>query len=210
MPNLEQGQIIALTCQYTVYGQRNLLTHHYFVNRTGGFGDVSLSDAFSDWATWSSTFGGLENVIVDVFGQDVSMNFAQFQIIYPTRYAYVRGVGFTGTGSVVGGTLPQNVAAVITLRSDLSGRNQISNKHIGGVPATFTENGEVTTDAIEDYQLVQAALLSTVNVGDAPDTFALIPVIYHKGGLTTSDTLVTGSVQNTIRVMRRRTVGLGI
>lgn len=104
---------------------------------------------------------------------------------------------------------PPNVAAVITLKTDKAGRDQVANKHLGAVPLGFYVAGILTEDAINVYDNVAASLTNTIPVSNGADEFDLIPVIYHRSGLTTSDTITQRQVNNTVRVMRRRTVGLG-
>lgn len=210
VPNLDAGQIISVALQYRVNSQVNLLTHHYHVARLEGFGNITFPEAVAELETAYMALGGLVNVIVDVWSEQVSLEFLQAQIIYPTRFAYVRTFGVVQEGTVAGAPLPQNVAAGITVRTAEAGRDQTGTKKIGGVPPTFVVGGLLTLDAVGLYEPVGAALVAPVEITNGVDTFLLTPVIYHREGGTTSSTVDNFVVHRESRVMTRRTVGRGI
>jgi len=131
------------------------------------------------------------------------------QLIWPTRFRYAVELP-NATGSIIA-TGPGNIAATMTNWSVKAGRDQISTKHIGPLPPSLQSSGSLTNDGIASMLALQASILADINLTPAANGLWR-PTIYHKnlkvGGLI-SDDLVSGIVFDQVRVMRRRTVGLG-
>lgn len=136
-----------------------------------------------------------------------------YQIIHPTRYV-AQKVDKTG---VVGGntftTLTANVAVCLTKRGDLAGRKFISTTHLLGTTVDgFIEDGRLTPFAATALGLISTKMKGFVTVGvDLGDVNAFWG-IYHKDGGTDEEkwTNITSVLtQQSVRVMRRRTLGIG-
>jgi len=129
------------------------------------------------------------------------------QVISPTRYVKdVFAGGGAGTSAIDGHWA--NSAAVLTRRGEEANRKNISTLHIcfpseapavaGKVPAAYkTDMG----DFANQVKATQALAALSVN---------LVPVIYHKTGTPNYSAIKSVLTQDTVRVMRRRTVGVGI
>jgi hypothetical protein len=141
------------------------------------------------------------------------------QAVYPTRYALqFREVAVVGTRP--GALRAQNVQASIQKASDLAGRSRVGSLHIGALSVEDYAAGNITAA----YELVLAGFVANflsgplVTVGLPNNSWH--PVILNKEPIPNTDpvrfrikgsTLITNyDVKSTLRVMRRRTTGLGI
>lgn len=103
-----------------------------------------------------------------------------------------------------------NVAAVLTIRTQKAGRNQVSNKHIGPLPSDGYDIGRVSPTLLTPLEILADNLRTALGT---PDGGIYQPVIYHKSGGGPGDNvdvLHSAVVQQQIRTMSRRTVGRGI
>jgi len=129
------------------------------------------------------------------------------QAITPVRSVKVtRAINPPASGTHASPATVANDAAVLTFRTDLGGRNQVSNRHIGPVPDSVSDQGLI----IPAYRLLMGTfatrLLSPVApVGLGGNMDAVVPHV--KTG--TKNVLKTFVAQDTSRVMRRRTVRVG-
>lgn len=139
-----------------------------------------------------------------------TIQIAQAQIIYPTRYAYVRttaGLGLPGTRAATSTAL---LDCVITMQSALSGRTEVSNFKIGPASAVDFTNGTLGADIMGVVDLYRENLLQpvTTTVGLAQ----FVPGIFHPNfqpGGEDFSRYVTGYVQDTARAKTTRTVRRG-
>lgn len=120
-----------------------------------------------------------------------------------------RAHNLEGQWPVAGSTA--NLAGVITRRGDLAQRNNQSNLHILAPSDTSAATGGVLTQAYKSaLETIKAEIMEVRIINPAAGAVSLVPVIAN-GPLATQVTpITTVDVQSTMRVMRRRTVGLGI
>lgn len=129
------------------------------------------------------------------------------QQVYPVRSRVV--AAFTDQQGTRPTANTANQAAVVTYQTDLGGRDQISSNHFP------------MSDQDSVAGLVQAGLKTNIDLfAEIRRTFfspvgsqaSLNPCIYHRGpNANPKFHLITAHVvQNTSRVMRRRTVGVGV
>lgn len=115
-----------------------------------------------------------------------------------------------GTNASVANT--SNVSQVITRRTDNSGRDQVSDLHLPAPTATAAiVNGFLSAAQQALLATYAPVLYTSISVLAGAATFD--PVIYHKvvaEGQPNYDIVTSFKVQQTVRTMRRRTVGLGI
>lgn len=129
-----------------------------------------------------------------------------YQWVTPVRYAAVTLIPTVRTGSIVTEPLPANVCAVITRQGDLAKRTDISNLHIPGLPIAAVADGYIDgAHAAKLQELIEIALAEAV-VGFGT---LMKPVAFHRSAPALSSVLRTGYVQDTSRVLRRRTVRVG-
>ena len=191
-------------------GQRVMLTHTYMVTNTGpGVDDVLAMDSLLT-AVRGGAGGG--DILESAYRVSVGTNYTLEEItcqkiagIRTVKRSFARNVpGNGGAASLTG-----NIAAVVTLRTVLAGRTQVSNKHIGPVPDVvgLVTGGFITGAYDANLTVTKNALL--VGFTDAVLGVTWAPCIYHRGSIALPSQVTTGVVQQTVRVMRRRTVGQG-
>ncbi len=129
------------------------------------------------------------------------------QMIYPSRYA---GKGFTINlgGDVVNiGLDVTQTAAVLTRRAVIATRRGVSNLHTPIAIADSTiDAGVLSASALTTLGEIGNGILGTTNLGDG---MTVRPVIYHRLFNPAFHYVETFIAQSTLRVVRRRTVGLG-
>jgi len=120
------------------------------------------------------------------------------------RSAYVTN-SINAAGEAAGASTG-NLAGIITLTTDFSGRNQISNKHIGPLPDGEYNDGLLDAGYVVTLDALATALLTEIST----DTAQLVvePVIWHQPG-TTADLLVGRRIGDRTGTMRRRTLRVG-
>jgi len=129
------------------------------------------------------------------------------QHISPSRYAgigYVKNIG----GDVVSvGIQVTQLAAVLTRRSVVATRRGVSSLHmpLAADPITI-DTGVVSAATLTAMGEVGNAILGTGNIGDG---MSVRPIIYHRAATPLYDYIETFIVQPQVRIVRRRTVGLG-
>ena len=132
---------------------------------------------------------------------------AAHQQISPSRFA---GKGYTMTQA--GDRAEDNmsitqIAAVLTRRSVVATRRGVSSLHMPvAVNTLVIDNGVLSAVTQTDIGAVGNAILNTGSLGDG---MSVRPVIYHRNAVPVFDYIETFIVQPQVRIVRRRTVGLG-
>lgn len=212
MPVAQVGDIFELVARGICFNQEIQLTHHYRLIVVPADTEVSTITTFIINEARGGAGGNdqLEGEYLDLLPADYLLTQWSGQMVYPNRYAkkfQTRDVAGTNAGA----TETANQSCVITLQSDYSGRDQVSNKHIGPLPQTagVQVNGLISAG----YKALMFALrvqlsMRFENIGG---TIQLDPVIYHRTGVGGHfDNITDGYEQTTVRTMRRRTVGVGV
>jgi len=180
--------------------------HYRVVNDTSALTTIAGLDALNTYLADTTTALRPGKVLRDSQSGDVFFSSVNSQRIYSTRTLYrTQAIGVAGA---YGGAVPitGNNAACISFKGAAGARNNISNRHIGPMPADGMAGGILTPA----WKLQMTAL------GDALDdpialslgTINLLPIINHSGAAFSD--VVGFSVSDRVGTMRRRTVGLGI
>lgn len=206
---LSAGSVVLVSFRGGFAGQRVLFTHTYRVLTAGAAGTsyaqemaallnrlVAVNQLWPKWlACLPNNFSGIE---------------LRAQAISPVRQvAIVRPQPEPGTFNAAG-QIP-NISAAVTLRTALAGRAFVATKHIGPVAESAVEAGFIS-DALNTplAEFKNAAITDVVPSGFDVPTYR--PVIFHrnpKPGQPSTTDVISGAVQDTSRVMRRRTVRVG-
>jgi len=195
------GAILEATIRGSLASQTTLSLFHYMLNDT----------AIPDGAAFLTTFNTAFNIaggVVDKYRlcccEDFTLNEVRYQWIYPTRFRSVSFAPFIGTGSIVDQSAPPNVAQVVTKRADVASRRGIGTLHVPSVP-----NAQIADGKLLGGQLTRLSALGTA-LSAALVTARMDPVLLRRD-LPAASPIITSTVaQETVRVERRRTVGLGI
>lgn len=207
MPYLiNTNDIVLVTLRYRVGNQTCLNNVHYRYEGSAPIADgaTALQDLISDLKT--DAVDGWVVPIVSATSDQVVFNQITGQKIYPTRYApQVTLMGNTGGQAVA--AYPPNVSACISKKIELAKKGRVGRIEIAGLPQDTAVNGLWTSGTMTNLEVV-ANNLKLDRVAGAEGPFK--PIVFNKKLPATSEIISATLVQQTARVMRRRTVGLGI
>lgn len=204
---LPENAIIEATYEGVIHNQRCLSVYHYRVeelsSETTIAGEMTqFLDAFT-----SNNVGDLMTTYLVFVPENYELIRAVAQPIYPTRYRrFIATVGGTGAGSPSPVT---NVQGSITTASPLAGRRYIGGKRLCVSP-TDCENGNLKAATKTILLAHSDAMLEDLQPDAGNGVYR--PVIFHRSPNINprySD-MTIAFPQETARVIRRRTVGLGI
>jgi len=203
--------IVEITYNYSFANQRYMNVLHYqkFAPQTVVTDIPTELDQIKTEAARVGA-GTLSTAIHDCIPPNVDVDFVRVQEIYPSRSAVVDS-GSLGAGSAINNAVTGNIAAVITKRTQFAGRDQVGAVHIPCVPPDECADGEIDNGGAY-YASLQALAGKLIDNLVPVGTGALYrPVLFHRLTQPPTSTQVWSTiVQPQVRVMRRRTVGLGI
>jgi len=102
--------------------------------------------------------------------------------------------------------MPSNTAQVVTRRGDLADRRNVSTLHLPGVPVAQVVDSFLT---ITQQDILQSFGVSMLQEFVTPGGAELRPVAFRRVDPVASRPLTETFPQETVRILRRRTVGLG-
>lgn len=205
---LEVGDVVQVTYESSLSGQTILNILHYKVSTAG----ITISET-TQLGVYAAYFANPAatpcplKFLVAALGDNQVMSNVKCQRVFPTRGVYVQeDINSTGTQDPAG---TPNIALSVTKRTRLPGRKGIGRVQVGGLPNTAYVNGILTAA----YSNIIGPLLSNfaLPVTIALDGSVLTPVVYGTGyeGLDRSE-IFQVQLEQEVRTMHRRTVGLGI
>jgi len=211
---IAEGDVIEWTVKMNLYAQTVLNVHHF--RAYPGFVEKDALDVFNEMNSELGTAGGaVVNLMRAATSVDLTFESCIFQKIYPIRYAraeYPYGV----FGSDLAPANTANIAAVLTKQTDRATERgahlhvgQTGSIHIPGIPNDKYALGSLNVDYKTDKLLPIGVELLT----DWTEAFLekMLYVLWHAGATPKSSDVVTEIFpQDTVRVMRRRTKGIGI
>jgi hypothetical protein len=205
MPGLPFNSIIEVAFRGSLISQRTLNVFHYRVLSPSSIPVVAdeMSALTSVIAnnTGTNLFSSLRAVTPDnYFFTSISA-----QPIFPVRWR--RSVRLTAQSGQRTEATVTNLQASITLVTDFSGRSHVGGKRIA-LSQADTANGNVINTLQVPLNAVADACKVPITVTNGDGTYA--PCLYRRNGQGNRFTDITGAFrQDTARVIRRRTVGLG-
>jgi len=206
---VEAANIIEVTLLGRCADQAVQNKFHYAVTEVDGPPEPS-SDVFDTLHANLTAGGGLIKLIQLMAPEDYEIINTRYQVISPVRqvgYPKVTNMGGLNTFN----TQTANVAFCITKRGDLAGRKNISTSHIiGTTDPALMEDGLLTPAAKTLAQTIADFINNEVSFTVVDTAYDLGSVIFHPTDPLNPTPITSCVVQDTVRVMRRRTVGLGI
>lgn len=212
------NSVMQVTLRGTLFNQTVMNTFHYRVDSGGGV----LADGAAALSQMNDALGipdSFYDTYQRVLPPQVVNIIADLQWIDPDRFVKrTFPVWPLGTGAFTATT--PNLSAVLELRGDIADKRSIGTKHIPGLGGVAVAGG-----------LVQAALLADLEEfgqqARLPQTVGgrtMTPIVFGRARAAYTDKfgvlhpaigksyrpITEFTVQTTARVMRRRTVGLGI
>lgn len=211
MADVAVGDIIEVTFEGLLHGQQILTKWHYRCGSIVG-GVLTQEDMATELHTKMHGATGLKTAYQLCLPSQWSGVFDWYQVIKPTRYvAFKIGTsGDAGTSTFDANTA--NVAFCLTSRGELAGRKYVKTSHIP-MPedSGFAVNGYVNALGLTALGNLGLKVRTTLQLINGGRTAEMVPIIFHRNGLAGQNyTYIVDTIpQPTIRVMRRRTVGIG-
>jgi len=205
--NLAVGDKVEVTFEGVLCGQIIQNKFHYRVaSIVGGAIDQEAAFAALD-ASWTLPLGLYFTYTLFLPDNWLSTK-NSYQVVKPQRYiAYKYAHALTGNSTF--NALTANMAAVFTKRGNLGQRDNISTTHLPlSEDSGIYTNGKLTPATQATLATLAAFFKTDQAIVAGAVTVTYTPVILHPDGSATDITSVV--VQDTVRVMRRRTVGIGI
>lgn len=207
MATLLAGDKVLLTVTGVLLDQRIMMTFPYLCTEIGS--SVQQDDAFTAFRNKLCEANGFMDKLMSVVPQNLTAIEMWFQVLWPVRWNK-----FIKTSTAAGGrsddvAVTPNLAQVITRRADRSGR-----KYRGSVHIPFAITSENAANGVIDAG--QLTLLGAfagkvaTEIVTASPTIHFAPSLFHRPISADPDPVTEAFPQATVRVMRRRTVGLGI
>jgi hypothetical protein len=202
--DLGANDIIEVVIEGRLDGQQTISTFHYRIASLDGAHPMmsELENLIGKLRAPNKLWEKYQNVTSDQLNH---LNMYA-QVIYPIRYRYTNAAEADQTGGVDSSAFPANVQASITRASERAGRAYVSHLAVPGVPIGALEVSQVTVDYKEALNELAEVMLQSVVLTSGTQ---LNPIIFHKELSPNYSDLVVAFAQDTSRVSRRRTVGLG-
>lgn len=205
---LAVGDVIALTYKSTYQSQQIRYVLHWRVTVPG---TSTTPEADLDAMAANFINAGVNTLLDSLLNVHVAgfvFNSAEAQRVSPTRTISMESAT-DSPGTVVGTESPANTAVVITKRTLTAGRRGIGSLHLSGFDSTSQTNGILVAPLLALYQTVSTEVLNARTVTAVG--MSIEPGLFNPGmGPSFFSRLFDTNVQDTIRVMRRRTVRVGI
>lgn len=207
MPALSIGDLALYTLRGSLYDQKIISTYGYLVDAITGTPDLFVAlDALIEKL---NDVGGIRATYLGCCPPEYHMEEEWAQKISPTRFRAVKNVVDEFGLFTDGQARTANSAASITRRGDEAVRAAVSTLHVPiGQSGEEIAEGRVT-QALLDALNVHAAQIK-LDVTTVVGTVTWTPVIPNPANPGLSIVITDAFAQDTVRVMRRRTVGLGI
>jgi hypothetical protein len=206
MPVLHATDKILMTFKGTLIGQTILNTFPLTVISVTGTPEVN--DCLDALEAKIAGAGDLKTAYLNAVADNYTLDEIWLQVIFATRYrkkVYTIAAG----GNSGANSLTPNVAGVLTRAGDQANKHNIGAIHLPiGTDDTSIVNGKLQATQKGLLNTVGTKCRGTVSTSSPAVTYAYSLFQHDPAGLPSFVT--TTFAQETARVMRRRTVGLGI
>lgn len=198
--------IIEVRLSTQMSGQHMLNVWHYQTNFSIPQDGPTVYDAVHDFLC----VAGIDNMLSKYQAMtNTALDFTDLavQCIYPIRNV-ARTYDIAEPGLVEGAPLPQNVQMSLLKQTDLAGRKYRGRMElVGFTVGDYAEGvwGEAILDAANLFKLELLDPITFVN----GTLQTLTPVLFHRATPSSPTPITSMSLKNTVRVARRRTVGVG-
>lgn len=214
---LPAGTILEVKIEYQANLQQCMNVLHYVlrVNSNDVTPNIISQNALDVFAAIGAN--SIIGAMRPLMSGEVAFTRVTTQFIHPTRFVVWDRAVVAGGDSAETCTA-QNIALTIQKRAEVAGRHAQGSFHLGGIADDMVAFGFATAGAIANLTALATELqASRVVVGLTPSLF---PAILNKVPIPNTDPVkyeISGATEalqhlphDTIRVMRRRTVGLGV
>lgn len=202
--SVPDGGIVECIFEGRVLGQQMISVFHYQLDLAGGSTDGGV--ALDALKVQLNAAGGPHAKYMSCMSQQYNTGRIRLQWILPDRYAYREYLPTNTDGQAPTDVVAPNAAAAINKRSDLAGIHGHGVTHMPAVSIDFVTAGEINAAGLLAYvDFAEQMKTDMVTIGSG----TYHPIIYNRA--TPGDVVfITGyAIDNVLRVMRRRTVGVG-
>ncbi|HKY46322.1 MAG TPA: hypothetical protein VJM50_24730 [Pyrinomonadaceae bacterium] len=207
IPLIAAGDIIQIVPETRLFGQTCLNILHYKCRNAPSVGDTYVEQLTQIMTNITTSPGSWYTKMLAAMSEDALVTQLTIQVVFPARRPYVR-VGAGGGGGIAADALPPNSTAQITKRSEVAARGRAGHFALPAVPMTKVASGVLLPAyVLTELADLAAALQAPLNYGTFGD---YDPVILNVAAPNSSPVILQCDVQQEVRIMRRRTVGLGI
>jgi hypothetical protein len=198
------SSILELVANMTVNGQQCMSVFHYKYNTGSSIPDGRA--AAVDFLNKIRVAGALKDAYVGCISDQIVDITWRAQWITPNRFRHVFLAVAPDAGTAAANPLPVQVSAAITKQAQNATRHGSGTLHMPGVPTSFVVDSLITLVGHTAYLALcdKVILPITLTGGQILD-----PVLFNRVTPNNSETIIQAFAQNTSRVNRRRTVGVG-
>lgn len=205
---LPAGTIVAVNFVGDWLAQRYMLTTTWRILITTSVQDTSqdaqsIAVHFTDTSLTTNFIQRYRQCL----GSDYTIREVNAQAIHPIRHVKA-SVNLAYSGQFIGTITSGNLAAIITLRTQLAGRTQVSNKHIGPLAQESLSGGAPGFGLPAALANFGAKLTQNEVAPAGPNSITLVPVIFHRDS-GQHDVVLNHVVGTRLGTMRRRTLRVG-
>lgn len=202
------GSLIEVRVTTEVAGQSCLNVLHYTVR--AGAAPITNGPAYLDAINvLALNDDGLWPLVLRMTGRMADpavIRSVASQAVFPTRYRAVTRTS-DRPGVAEEPAMPPNVALTITKATDSGARGSTGAFHLAGAPLSAATAGRWSLGYIGGTATLASLLFASFTPVDGLGT--LDPVLWRRTPPGGTRPVVTTIIQPTVRVMRRRTVGVG-
>jgi len=206
MAGINMGDTLEITVEGALLGQRTMNIFHYNViaPSTAPSFIVAMNALLADWLN-SAT--GPQLMILAAAAQNWECQNIRGQRLWPTRSLAVYQVDGRPGLRPADCTAP-NLSAVITKHGEFGTRKDVGSFHLAGLSDLDYTEGLISGPQLTRMDALATRIRTTLVVAGG-GTEAL-PCLIGEDGPAATRTIVQCEVQDTLRVMRRRTLRVGI
>lgn len=206
--NVGNNAIVEVSIVGQASGQTTLTILHY---RLGGAPVETGTDGSAALTALNTVINNqtdsLQVRYMACMAVDFTCTAVRLQWLWPIRYRSQERTPQAAVGTSGGQIVSANIAAAITRGGDLAGRGKSGTLHMPAVPANFMDDSILNADAKTAYDGFGAR---TATIIAASGGLTFTPVLYNREAPAQSQQVTVAASKNTVRTMRRRTVGRGI
>lgn len=207
---LAANDVIELSFRGSLFGQRILNVMHYYVAAPGtGTPEQQLLALVSDIQAGTGSVAGLKSHFLDCIAIQYTLDSIRAQRVYPTRTVYQQVLSGDVGQWTTSDCQESNIAASILKRTLTPGRMGLGRMQMAGLATDAALQG-MLNPANQAVPLAVWAADMLLNYVTSAPAVTFSPCLYNPtgAGLRFSP-LVATVVEDTLRVMRRRTLRVG-
>lgn len=202
--------ILQVTFRQRWNQQEILNVLHWRLGVTGG-GTVDGDNIQTVMHTWLAVrVGNFVSQLKNMNHVEWTYLSEQYQWLWPLRYTPTFDSETFGNGNKAGTPLPQNVCSVLTKKGVVADRHNIGRIHFSGRTTADHLNGSISAPHVTELANIAINLEQAIDVSEVPNATLMRPIIFNRVNPDQSVLLDGLTIMTTMRVIRRRTVGVGV